>query len=94
MSRNHRGLGKRWERTRRAVLNRAGWRCEGCGLAGPLEAHHVKPLRLGGAVYGVDNLKALCGACHKAEHARPETPEQGRWRKLVEASKGFDNPQL
>ena len=85
MSRQHIGLGKRWERTRRAVLDRAGWRCETCGLARPLEAHHVKALYMGGAVYDMANLRALCGECHHVAHARPETPGRKRWRAFAAA---------
>ena len=85
MSRHHRGLGARWERTRRGVLERAGWRCEGCQLARPLEAHHIKPLYMGGAVYAASNLRALCRECHHAAHARAESPARKRWRAFAAA---------
>ena len=82
MSKHHGGLGARWERTRRTVFDRAGYRCESCGLARPLEAHHVEPLHAVGAVYDMTNLRALCRDCHRAAHARIETPQRKRWRRL------------
>lgn len=61
------------EAFRRAVLARAGGRCERCG-AQPgsrplerLEAHHLLPRARGGSD-DPSNGAALCGACHRAVH--------------------------
>ena len=56
----------RWERLRRYVLDRDGWRCRECGKAGLLEVHHVQPIRDGGAAWDADNLRTLCRGCHIA----------------------------
>ena len=54
----------RWELARRRVLIRDGYRCQSCGLPGRLEVDHVQPLKRGGSMYSLDNLQALCRACH------------------------------
>ena len=68
MSKNHRMLsGWQWERLRRAAFDRDGWRCQDCGKAAAMEAHHVKPLEDGGA-NTVENLLTLCRDCHIRAH--------------------------
>lgn len=74
---------KRWERARRACFDRDGYRCTACGHAGRLEAHHVKPLDVGGAPYALDNLATLCRPCHIQRHKPPVPPEQAAWAALV-----------
>lgn len=49
--------------TQRALWERSGNRCEWCGNAGKLEAHHIEPVRLGGA-NDLGNLEYLCRDCH------------------------------
>ena len=88
MSRNHLHLHARhWGRVRRAVLERDGWRCRKCGRAGRLEVDHVVPLKRGGDPLALDNLQALCRACHiektRRENRRPPTPAEAAWRRLV-----------
>ena len=84
-SRFHRKIkGRLWDRVRRGAKDRAGWRCEGCGKAGRLEVHHVRPLHKGGAAYETDNLKVLCRGCHVEAHKRPLTDAVRRWRELVQ----------
>lgn len=86
MSGHHRALdGPRWLRTRRRALEAAGWRCERCGVAGRLEAHHRKPLHLGGEPYAPENLKVLCRTCHIDAHRRPLTDAEKAWRDLLAA---------
>ena len=86
MSGHHARLsGPRWARTRLRVLEAAGWRCERCGAAGALEAHHKTPLHLGGDLYALDNLEAVCRACHVSAHRRPLTDAEQSWRDLVAA---------
>lgn len=49
---------------RKALLKRAGNRCEDCGTGeGPFHAHHVRPRALGGS-HALENLKLLCEDCH------------------------------
>lgn len=54
---------------RRAVLERARYRCErdGCGHARFIEVHHVRPRARGGS-NEPDNLIVLCSACHALVH--------------------------
>jgi len=56
---------------RRAVLRRAGHRCEspGCGRTRFLEVHHRKPRSRGGG-NDLANLQVLCSACHRHAHRR------------------------
>jgi 5-methylcytosine-specific restriction endonuclease McrA len=49
---------------RRAVLDRAGWRCEWPGCTNPANtADHITPLDQGGT-NALDNLRASCKACN------------------------------
>ena len=60
MSRRHDGIDRgRWERARRAALDRDNWRCR-CGSPVDLEVHHVVPLDRGGDPLALDNLLTLC----------------------------------
>lgn len=80
----HRAIqGRRWERTRRAVFDRDGWRCVRCGGPGRLECHHVRPLHLGGAPFDLANLETVCRGCHIATHKPPISPERRAWIDLV-----------
>lgn len=62
------------------IFERASGRCEQCGLpAGSIalrdegwrvaraHVHHVLPIAAGGK-HGLDNLRLLCVACHRAAH--------------------------
>ena len=91
MGRHHQRLERgRWEDVRRRVLDRDGWRCRSCGLAGRLEVDHITPLEDGGESYALLNLQALCRRCHISKTGRenrarrPVAPEVQRWRDLVE----------
>ena len=88
MSRHHERLNRRrWARTRRVVLDRDGWRCRECGLAGRLEVDHVVPLDEGGDLYDPAGLQVLCRGCHilktAGENRNPVPPEVQEWRDLV-----------
>jgi len=53
----------------RKVLERDGWRCQWCGCIEGLQVHHIKPRgRLGDDA--VDNLIAVCVACHQKAHGQ------------------------
>ena len=86
MSRAHRQLSRRkWERVRRAILERDGYRCARCGRAARLAVHHVRPLSEGGDPYNPENLETVCPACHAEAHARERSPAAARWLALRDA---------
>ena len=78
--------GRAWERTRRRVFDRDGYTCRRCGRGGPLEAHHVRPISDGGAVFDLANIETLCRGCHVAVHRRPDRPDRmpAAWRALID----------
>ena len=89
ISRFHAAINRRrWDRTRRAALDRDGWRCRKCSRPGRLEVDHIKPLRFGGNAYSLENAQTLCRRCHieksRGESRRPLTPAEARWRALVQ----------
>ena len=73
---------RQWERIRREVFERDGYRCQKCGKAGRLEAHHVVHLAAGGG-NAVENVQTLCRGCHIAHHGGPVAEEQAGWDKLI-----------
>ena len=88
MSRHHGAVSsRRWERVRRAVFDRDGYRCTACGAAGALECDHVRPLALGSDPYDQNNLQTLCRSCHikktSKENSREITPAERAWNELV-----------
>lgn len=54
---------------RRRLIARLGERCQNCGAEGPVQAHHVVPVKNGGS-NDESNLRLLCRPCHLAEHGR------------------------
>ena len=84
--------GKPWQRLRKLVLARDGWRCRSCGRPGALEVDHRVPLRRGGTDHP-DNLQALCRSCH-IEKSRRETPRrvptptEAAWKSAVAELRG------
>ena len=85
-SRYHAALNRRqWALARLKCFEAAGWRCERCGRAGRLEAHHKQHLEHGGAPYALDNLECLCRGCHIDHHrSENETPGRAAWRSLID----------
>ena len=76
----------RWRRLRLAALNASGFVCEACGSGYPLEVHHRKPIRQGGAAWTLENLMVLCRPCHRhwhAEHERELRPDGPAWDELL-----------
>lgn len=81
----------RWQLARRIVLERDGYRCVGCGIAGQLEVDHMEALQDGGAKFDPANLQALCKSCHSVKTAAewrcrrhgPDPPEVAGWGDLV-----------
>ena len=95
MSRHHARMpSRRWERVRRRVLERDGWRCRRCGKAGRLEVDHVVPVEAGGDPWDPSNLQTLCRGCHiaksRAEGTQPESPERAAWRQVLENPPNLD----
>ena len=84
--------GKRWQRVRRAVFDRDGWRCTACGAAGRLECDHIRPVAKGGDWYAMDNLRTLCRSCHiqatRAAHRRPVSPDRAELWAMAESALG------
>jgi 5-methylcytosine-specific restriction endonuclease McrA len=58
-----------YERRRREILRRDGWRCQKCGAMFDLEVHH-QVFRSHGGPHSEENLITLCTACHAAVHRR------------------------
>jgi len=59
-----------WHVVREAALSRAGDRCEECGAADRLQAHHVTYERFRREL--PEDVRILCDRCHRAIHeARP-----------------------
>lgn len=80
MSKWHRG--GRWQRVSLAVRERDGWRCTQCGKAGRLEAHHIKPVHLGGDD-SPSNLRTLCREHHLSAHRPQLGPRAQAWQTLL-----------
>ena len=77
--------GNRWERIRKMILRRDGYRCADCGNPGRMEVHHsVSPLISPELVYEPSNLRSLCRSCHIDLHGRETVhPEIQAWREFV-----------
>jgi 5-methylcytosine-specific restriction endonuclease McrA len=56
--------GAAWNKRRRKTLKLAGYRCQRCGEAKPLQAHHLTYENIFNETPGID-LMALCFDCHK-----------------------------
>ena len=76
-----------WRAVRLKVLDRDNWECVKCGRGGRLEVDHIKPLEVGGDMYGLDNLQTLCRYCHiakgKAERSIPVPQDVTDWKTFV-----------
>ena len=80
----------KWERVRKQVFERDGYRCQapGCGKAGRLECHHKVSLWKGGARYDLTNLASLCSRCHLAVTAEQNSKgpfDSQAWLRLRDA---------
>lgn len=90
MSKHHdrAGLrGRRYEKFRRAMLERAGYRCECCGLAGKLELHHKIPIAPphNGDPWDPENCRVLRRECHLNEHRTPN-PQAEAWQQFIKTA--------
>ena len=71
---------------RKAVRERAQYRCEDCGERRALELHHLRYRRDGETIFGretIDDLVGLCRVCHHARHHDPEGNFWGDPEKLA-----------
>jgi 5-methylcytosine-specific restriction endonuclease McrA len=92
---------QRWKVLRLAILERDGYRCQGCGCAGRLEVDHIKPVRTHPELsFAPANLQALCPSCHTRKtrlecgHPAPEEVRHG-WADFVTALRREDKkPKL
>jgi len=55
-----------WREIRRAVIERAGGRCEGCGRRAATQAHHLTYVHVGNEFLW--ELRAVCDHCHTRAH--------------------------
>jgi hypothetical protein len=62
-----------WNDTRKHALKRAGYRCQTCNDAAPLDVHHRTYERLGRE--RINDIIALCRRCHKKFHSE-ENPNE------------------
>lgn len=62
---------KRWQITRRHKLSLDPL-CEQCGHIAT-DVHHRQAVQAGGAVWAMENLEALCHACHSRQTRREQT---------------------
>jgi hypothetical protein len=56
-----------WDRVRRVVLQRDGYKCKNCSSQDQLHVHHIVPLSSGGT-NNWSNLVTLCRKCHRRLH--------------------------
>jgi hypothetical protein len=55
-----------WREKRAHVLERAGYKCEGCGVARATQVHHLTYKHVRNEF--LFELKAVCDACHERAH--------------------------
>jgi hypothetical protein len=53
-----------WDKIRRAVYKRDGYKCAMCNCGGKLHCHHIIPVRISHD-NSLSNLVSLCPKCHK-----------------------------
>jgi len=58
----------RWNRIRRAVYNRAGYRCQVCGKEDRLHCHEVWQYNQQTGYQWLRGFQALCEDCHDTKH--------------------------
>ena len=79
----------RWPALRLQALRRDDWKCRVCGSRHRLEVDHVEPVfKRPDLAFDLDNCQTLCARHHSQktarEYGREPTPEQKRWRTVVE----------
>jgi len=61
---------KDWDVLRKAVYNSAGGKCAICGKEGELHAHEIWSFDISAKRQRLENIVALCPACHGVKHIR------------------------
>ena len=79
----------KWQRIRKQVFQRDGYRCTHCGKAGSLEAHHNPSLIDRPAVdvdefYNPEKIKTVCRLCHIREHQVVQDPDRRAWQEYID----------
>lgn len=93
-TRQQRGYGANWDRLRKVVMARDKGLCQPCRAADRVtiasEVDHITPKSAGGTD-DLDNLQAICAACHKTKTAEEGLKAQGSgFRKRMRYdAKGF-----
>ena len=79
-----------YRRLKREILERDGWRCQGCGSSRSLDVHHMRRR----SALGDDeetNLITLCRECHQLQHgAAKGCPPIGGGRCESGSRRGHD----
>ena len=82
---------RRWQKLRRWVKDRDGWRCVKCGSPGRLDVDHITPSWRGGDKWSMSNLQTLCRRCHREKTALERgltlPPDVAAWRAYAFSSK-------
>ena len=71
-----------WRRVRKVALARDHFACRACGLPASDVDHRVE-LMDGGAAYTLENLQALCPACHDAKSS------ESRYRRAQQSTSSW-----
>lgn len=62
-----------WRDIRRAVIERAGGKCEGCGRRPATQAHHLTYTHVGNEFLW--ELRAVCDSCHTRVHHQEDAAD-------------------
>jgi len=61
-----------WIKWKKEHIESVKGRCQDCGQVKPLQAHHIKPKKMGGSnseeIHSPQNMALLCEGCHKKRH--------------------------
>ena len=72
-----------WDKVRKDAYKRAGYKCRICGAKGRLEAHEKWSYDEKNALQKLEDVLALCHACHEVKHIS-RTQMMGRGMDAME----------